>query len=230
MALLEPAEGAASPPRLDAAGIAAGVQFLRAADPALAALIDAVGPCTLHPQPDLFFALVNAIIAQQISTKAKDSILARVVALYTPEGAAPRFPTAQALLDTPDDALRAVGCSWAKVRYLKDLSARVVGGQLELERLPEMADDAVVAELVAVKGVGRWTAEMLLIFALGRPDVWPVDDLGIVVGAQRLLGLAERPTARALREIGERWRPYRTLVSWYLWRMPRAGVFSEAAL
>ena len=229
MAVLEPAEPTPQP-RLDAALIVEGVAHLRAADPAIAGLIDAVGPCTLQLQPDLFFALVNAIISQQISTKAKDSILARVVALYTPEGAAPRFPTAPELLQTPDDDLRAAGCSWAKVRYLKDLAGRVVAGQLHLQRLPEMPDAAVIAELVAVKGIGQWTAEMLMIFSLGRPDVWPVDDLGIVVGTQRLLGLLERPRPKALRELGERWRPYRTIAAWYLWRMPRAGVAADTAL
>ncbi len=203
--------------QLDPEVLAAGVAQLRAGDEALARLIDAVGPCTLTLRQDLFFALVHAIISQQISTKAKEKIVERVCALYAP---AP-FPMPHQLLATPDDELRVAGCSGAKVLYLKDLSARIVAGTLDLDRLPNLPDEDVIAALIGVKGIGRWTAEMLLIFSLGRLDVWPVDDLGVAVGVQRLLGLPERPKPKELRIIGERWRPYRTLVSWYLWRMPR---------
>lgn len=204
--------------RLDAGMMAHGVATLRARGGALAALIDAVGPCTLRAEPDLFRALVHAIIAQQISTRAKETIVERVRSVYAP---AP-FPTPAELLTTPDETLRAAGCSGAKVRYLKDLSGRIVTGELQLETLPALPDEEVIAALVGVKGVGRWTAEMLLIFALGRPDVWPVDDLGVAVGVQRLCGLPERPRRAELERIGEQWRPYRTLVSWYLWRMPKS--------
>lgn len=198
----------------DPLAIEQGTAYLQRIDPALARLIDRVGPCTLQPQPDLFAALVNAILAQQISTKAKDAILARVRALYAPHPA----PTPELLLATPDDELRAVGCSRAKVLYLKDLSARIVAGTLDLDRLPSLPDEDVIGALIDVKGIGRWTAEMLLIFALGRLDIWPVDDLGIVVGAQRVCELPERPKRKELLLIGERWRPYRTIASWYLWR------------
>ena len=206
-----------TPRELDAEVLAAAVVQLRAGDDALARLIDVVGPCTLTLRQDLFFALVHAIISQQISIKAKEKIVERVCALYAP---AP-FPTPQQLLATPDEDLRAAGCSGAKVLYLKDLSYRIVAGTLDLDRLPGLSDEEVIAALIGVKGIGRWTAEMLLIFSLGRLDVWPVDDLGIAVGVQRLLGLAARPKPKELRLIGERWRPYRTIVSWYLWRMPR---------
>ncbi len=222
MAVLSPASSmlpvdSAPPRRLDPAMVAAGVEHLRSIDAGLAQLINTVGPCTLTLQEDLFFALVHAIISQQISTKAKEKIVERVRALYAP---AP-FPTPERLLATPDDELRAAGCSGAKVSYLKNLGARIVAGSLDLDRLPSLSDEEVIAALVGVKGIGRWTAEMLLIFSLGRLDVWPVDDLGVVVGTQRLLRLPERPKPKDLRVIGERWRPYRTLVSWYLWRMPR---------
>lgn len=207
--------------QLDPLALAAGVASLRERDPALARLIDDVGPCTLSPQPDLFWALVEAILAQQISTKAKQAIAARVSALYDP------LPTPALVLATPDETLRAAGCSGAKVIYLKDLSGRIVAGTLDLDKLPALPDEEVIAALVGVKGIGRWTAEMLLIFALGRPDVWPVDDLGVVVGVQRLLELPDRPKPAGLRAIGDRWRPYRTIVSWYLWRMPRGWTAEE---
>lgn len=199
---------------LDEELTAQGVATLRAADPALARVIDAVGPCRLAPDRDLYYALVHAIISQQISTKAKNAIITRLRALYDPDP----FPKPERLLATPDDDLRAIGCSRAKVVYLKDLSARIVAGTLDLTRLPGLPDEDVIAELVAVKGIGRWTAEMLLIFALGRPDVWPVDDLGIVVGVQRIYDLPERPNRKAMLQYGERWRPFRTIASWYLWR------------
>jgi DNA-3-methyladenine glycosylase II len=207
----------AIPPQLDPNVVADGVAYLHAHGGRLAQLIEAVGPCTLQLHDDLFVALINAIIAQQISTKAKEKIVGRLMALYAPEP----YPTPQQLLATSDEQLRAVGCSGAKVTYLKDLSARIVDGRLDLVRLPSLPDEDVIAALIGVKGIGRWTAEMLLIFALGRLDVWPVDDLGVVVGVQRLLALPERPKPKDLTTIGERWRPYRTLVSWYCWRMPR---------
>lgn len=213
----------AGSPRLDPTVLAAGIDQLRSTDAALSELIDAVGPCTLTLQDDLFFALVHAIISQQISTRAKTTIVERVRALYAP---AP-FPTPERLLATPDDRLRAAGCSSAKVSYLKDLSTRIVSGTLDLDRLPGLPDEAVIGALVGAKGIGRWTAEMFLIFSLGRLDVWPVDDLGVVVGTQRLLNLQERPKPKQLRVIGERWRPYRTLVSWYLWRMPREMIRND---
>jgi DNA-3-methyladenine glycosylase II len=218
-----PASSSTIPPQIDQDVLAEGVAYLHSTGGRLAELIDAVGPCTLQLHDDLFVALINAIIAQQISTKAKEKIVGRLMALYEPLP----HPTAHQLLTTPDEQLRAVGCSGAKVTYLKDLSARIVDGRLDLTRLPSLPDEEVIAALVGVKGIGRWTAEMLLIFALGRLDVWPVDDLGVVVGVQRLLELPERPKPKELNIIGDQWRPYRTLVSWYCWRMPRA-MFTES--
>ncbi len=179
--------------------------------------IDAVGPFRLEVEPNLYFALVDAIISQQLSIKAAATILGRVRALFAPLP----FPTPEALAATPDDVLRAAGCSRAKTAYLKDLGARIVAGALDLDRLPALPDVEVIRELVAIKGIGRWTAEMILIFSLGRPDVWPVDDLGLVIAVQLLYGLPARPTRQELLARGEPWRPYRTLASWYLWQSRR---------
>jgi len=180
---------------LDAPTIAAGTAHLRAADPALARTIDAVGPCALTLEGNYFRALVDAIISQQISVKAAASILARVLALCAPD---PTL-TPEHLDALDEDALRAVGCSRAKALYLKDLSARIVAG----------------------RGIGRWTAEMFLIFSLGRPDVWPVDDLGVVIAAQETWALPARPKRKELLALGEPLRPYRTLAAWYLWQSRR---------
>jgi DNA-3-methyladenine glycosylase II len=205
-------------PFLDPAAVAAAVAHLRHSDDRMRALIDRVGPCTLHLHGDLFYALVHAIVSQQISVKAKDAIMARIRNHYAPDP----FPTPDRILRTPDDDLRALGCSRAKVVYLKDLSSRIAAGSLDLDTLPALPDEQIIDTLVAVKGIGRWTAEMLLIFALGRLDVWPVDDLGIVVGVQLLHDLPDRPKPKIVQELGEPFRPYRSIASWYLWRIRTA--------
>jgi DNA-3-methyladenine glycosylase II len=205
------------PNLLDPDTLVQGIAHLRAVDPTLARAIDAVGPCRLTLQPDLFSALVDAIISQQISIKAAAAILKRVCALYAPDP----FPTPERLAATPDEALRAAGCSRAKVLYLKDLAAQIVAGSLDLQRLPELPDEEIIRALIDVKGIGRWTAEMLLIFSLGRLDVWPVDDLGIVIAAQQLYNLPARPKRKELLALGEPWQPYRTIASWYLWQSRR---------
>jgi DNA-3-methyladenine glycosylase II len=192
----------------------AATEHLRAADPVLAALIDRVGPLTLTTEPDLWWSLVDAIISQQLSVKAAATISGRVAAL-APDGGRPGPET---LLSTPDDVLRACGLSRAKTRYVQDLAARWLDGTLRHDRLHAMDDGEVVAELTQVKGVGVWTAEMVLIFNLGRPDVFPVDDLGVRNAVQRAYGLPERPAKADLLRMGEPWRPYRSLASRYLWR------------
>lgn len=207
----------AAPHHLDPLALDAAVAHLRAADPALSRAIDAVGPCTLALEDDHYFALVDAIVSQQISIKAAASILARVRALSAPDPAL----TPAHLAAISEDELRAVGCSRAKALYLKDLSARIVAGTLDLARLPTLPDEEIIAALVAVKGIGRWTAEMFLIFSLGRLDVWPVDDLGIVIAAQGLYDLPARPKRKELLALGEPLRPYRTIAAWYLWQSRR---------
>ena len=199
--------------------------YLRDVDPIMAKAIERVGPCTLIPNPQLFETLVDAIISQQISVKAADAIMARLRAVLHAEANGLISP--EALLSLEDDTLRAVGLSPQKMRYIRDLTERVSSGQLELERLSELDDEAVIAELVKVKGIGRWTAEMMLIFSLGRPDVLPVDDLGFVEGVREAYSLDARPTPKEMRERGEVWRPYRTFATWYMWGVRRLALGIE---
>ena len=191
----------------------AALDHLSRADPVMAALIGAVGPIELTTEPELWWSLVDAIVAQQLSVKAAATIAGRVAAL----GAAGR-PTPQEILATDDEVLRAAGLSRAKTRYVKDLATRWLDGSLPHARIPELSDEEVIAELTRVKGIGVWTAEMILIFTLARPDVLPVDDLGVRVAAQRAYGLAERPGRDELLRLGEPWRPWRTIASRYLWK------------
>ncbi len=182
-------------------------------DPVLKKLIRLVGPCTLHHNPNRFEVLARSIISQQISTKAARSIGARLEQLLAPQGIQPRK-----IARTPVDKLREAGLSAAKARYLLDLAEKVHRGDVPLDTLHELTDDEVVAQLLPVKGIGRWTAQMFLIFSLGRYDVLPVDDLGLRAGVQRHYELAELPGRSQLQEIGELWRPYRTIATWYVWR------------
>jgi DNA-3-methyladenine glycosylase II len=183
-------------------------------DPVLRDLMRAHGKCGLAEaqNADPFAALLKAIVSQQLSTKAAKTIFARLTALF--EG--PPTPHALALLT--DDQLRAVGLSGQKLRYMRDLASRVQDGLLPLQALDVMTDDEVVVALTQVKGIGRWTAEMFLMFRLHRPDVLPVGDLGIVKAVQKAYGLRKTPTPERLHKIGEAWRPYRSVACWYLWR------------
>ncbi|HEX2190256.1 MAG TPA: DNA-3-methyladenine glycosylase [Longimicrobiaceae bacterium] len=190
------------------------VAHLRAADPVLRGVIDRVGPFEAAMERDLWWALVDAIASQQLSVKAAATIVGRLHALG--EGGAPPGP--EQLLDAPDETLRGAGLSRAKTTYVRDLAARWLDGRLRRDEIPGLPDEEVIATLTQVKGIGRWTAEMVLIFCLDRPDVLPVDDLGIRVAAQRWYGLPERPGRDELERIAEPWRPFRTLASRYLWR------------
>ena len=196
--------------------ISTATAHLSSIDPVMAETIARVGPCTLTPNPNIFETLVDAIISQQISVKAADAIVARVRAA-TPGG----LITPEALLLLEQDALRAAGLSTPKARYVRDLTEQVTDGQLDLAALDKLEDEEVIKNLVAVKGIGRWTAEMILIFSLGRPDVLPVDDLGFVEGVREAYRLEARPTRKELLERGEGWRPYRTFATWYMWRIRR---------
>lgn len=192
----------------------AALDALRAADPVFAALIDRIGPFDPSHEPDLWWSLIDAICSQQLSIKAASTILGRIERL-APDG---RRPTPRELLDAEDETLRACGLSRAKVMYVKDLAAKWLDGTLEPERFGELSDDEVIDHLVRVKGIGRWTAEMVLIFTLGRPDVWPVDDLGIQLAVQEAYGFAHKPSKKELQALGERLRPWRSVASFYLWR------------
>jgi len=192
---------------------------LRAADPILGALLDAVGVDGLGDaragRPDDHYgALVRAIVGQQLSTKAARTIYLRLTERY-----GGRTPTpAELIADDLDELRVAAGLSRAKASYLRSLAEHVVSGELELERLDEMPDDEVAAELVAVKGLGQWTADMFLMFHLQRPDVLPVGDLGIRRAVERAYELPAMPNPAELTEIAEPWRPHRTLACRYLWR------------
>lgn len=202
--------------------IAAATEYLSEVDPVMRATIELIGPCTLQPDPDVFSALVDAIISQQISVKAADAIMARVRAAL-PEGKV--TPENVASLDF--EHLRALGLSTPKTHYVLNLVEHIQAGQLQLESLQEMEDEEVINQLTAVKGIGRWTAEMCLIFTLGRPDVLPVDDLGFLEGVRVAYQLAERPGKQEVRERGELWRPYRTFATWYMWALRRVTVKNE---
>lgn len=202
--------------------IAAATEYLSEVDPVMRATIELVGPCTLQPDPDVFNALVDAIISQQISVKAADAIMARVRGAL-PEGKV--TPENVAFLDF--ERLRALGLSTPKARYVLNLVEHVRSGQLQLECLQELEDEEVINQLTAVKGIGRWTAEMCLIFTLGRPDVLPVDDLGFLEGVRVAYQLEERPSKQEMRERGELWRPYRTFATWYMWALRRVTVKNE---
>lgn len=199
--------------------LSTAITHLTNIDPIMASAITQVGPCTLIPNPNVFETLVDAIISQQISVKAADAIMARLRAA-TPDG----LVTPEALFTLEHDALRAVGLSTPKVRYVRDLTERILSGQLDLSQLDSLDDEAIIKELIAVKGIGRWTAEMILIFSLGRPDVLPVDDLGFLEGVRSAYGLAVRPTRKELLERGELWRPYRTFATWYMWGLRRLAM------
>ena len=164
------------------------------------------------PTLDPFPALVRTITAQQISTKAASTIYGRLIATM-PDGVTP-----DTLLTLTDDQFRRAGLSRQKIGYLRDLAAKVMSGELPVGSLHELDDEAVIEAIVKVKGLGRWSAEMFLMFRLRRPDVLPVGDLGIVTAIQRLYKLRKKPTAVRMMRIGEAWRPYRTVACWYLWR------------
>lgn len=205
--------------------ISSAITFLSETDPIMAKAIEQVGPCTLIPNPQLFETLVDAIISQQISIKAADAIMGRLRSALHAEADGTISP--KALLSLEEDTLRAVGLSPQKMRYIRDLTERVANGELDLERLSELDDEEVISELVKVKGIGRWTAEMMLIFSLGRPDVLPVDDLGFLEGVREAYSLESRPTPKEMRARGELWHPYRTFATWYMWGIRRLKIGYE---
>jgi DNA-3-methyladenine glycosylase II len=164
------------------------------------------------PTLDPFPALVRTITSQQISTKAAATIHGRLVASMA-GGVSP-----DALLALTDDEFRQAGLSRQKIGYLRDLASKVKSGDLPIGSLHELDDEAVIAAIVKVKGLGRWSAEMFLMFRLRRPDVLPLGDLGIVTAIQRLYGFRKKPNAARILKIGDAWRPYRTVACWYLWR------------
>lgn len=198
-------------------------RHLSARDPVLRRLIVRCGPCTYRPRAtgSVFAALAESIVYQQLSGKAAATIFARTRALFAPK----RFPAPADLLATPVARLRSAGLSAAKAAALLDLARLTLDGTVPpLARVRRLPDDDLVERLTRVRGIGRWTVEMLLIFRLGRPDVLPVADLGVRKGFATLYRRPDLPTADELTAHAERWRPYRTLGSWYMWRALDPGM------
>jgi DNA-3-methyladenine glycosylase II len=192
-------------------------KHLSSVDKVLARIIRQVGPVRVTPPRGMspYMSLVRAVAHQQITGKAANTILGRVLALYPGK----KFPAPQDLLRTPNRKLRAAGFSWAKVRSVKDIAAKTIEGVVPTSRaLVRMSDAQIIERLTCVRGVGTWTVEMMLISTLGRPDVWPVTDYGVRKGIALVYKMKELPTVQETLEIGERWRPHRSAAAWYLWR------------
>jgi 3-methyladenine DNA glycosylase/8-oxoguanine DNA glycosylase len=194
------------------------LRHLRASDAKLAALIEQVGPFRLEVNAthDLFLALARAIVYQQLHGKAAATILQRVCDLFPESG---EHFTAQDIMHCDDEPLRGAGLSRNKLLALRDLASKTLDGTLPtLEELHHLDDEAIIERLTTVRGIGRWTVEMLLIFRLGRPDVLPVDDFGVRKGFMLAYRKRQMPTPKQLKAHGARWAPYRSVASWYLWR------------
>jgi DNA-3-methyladenine glycosylase II len=192
-------------------------QLLRATHPRMAELIARSRRYNITPAVSIrpFDALAESIAYQQLSGKAAATIFGRVRALYPKR----KWLDPEQLLATPDETLRAAGLSRAKTAALKDLAVKTIDGTVPAGRaLIRMSDDEIVTRLTAVRGIGRWTVEMLLLFDLGRPDVWPVDDYGVRKGFAKTFGRRQLPTPKQLMKFGEKWRPYRSVAAWYFWR------------
>ena len=184
-------------------------------DPKLSVIIKRIGRCELHAVAprDAFEALCMSIASQQLSVKAAATIFGRFCDLFPN-----RKPTPDRVMTLTDDQIRAVGFSRPKASFIKDLAARVIDGRIDLKGLKKHPDDEVMRQLVAVKGIGRWTAEIFLMFRLGRMDIFPADDLGLMNAVHRAYGMRKRPDPKKLRKMGEAWSPYRSVAAWYLWQ------------
>jgi DNA-3-methyladenine glycosylase II len=209
---------------------AVAIAHLSKADKRLAKLIAKCPPCGIKPNymQNVFEALMESIVYQQLSGKAAATILNRVKALFFPpdtpthdtrHGKALPFPTPEQLLASSDELLRSAGLSGAKTKAVKDLAAKTIDGTVpDIKTIRKMSDDDIIAHLTQVRGIGRWTVEMILIFNLYRHDVWPVDDLGVRKGYMNLQGLDEMPKPKELMALGEVYKPYRSVAAWYMWR------------
>lgn len=186
----------------------------------MARIIGQIGPFSMARRRERFQALVRAIMFQQLAGAAAQAIYERFVRLFP----GPGFPTPAQVLKASERQLRSVGLSRQKTAYVKDLAKHVAEKRLDFRRFARLDDEAVIAELTRVKGIGRWTAEMFLMFNLGRPDVLPVDDLGFRNAVAKAYGMEHRPTPKELQLFGERWRPYRSVAVWYLWQSTRLAL------
>ncbi|MFQ5694722.1 MAG: DNA-3-methyladenine glycosylase family protein [Terriglobia bacterium] len=202
---------------------APAVRHLKRADPVLQRVIERVGPCRLQVDRDHFGTLAKAIIFQQLAVKAAQTIFRRYQQLYG-KG---RNPRPAELARTPRRRLRAAGLSRQKMAYLQDLARNAARGELGLGRFRRIEDEEVIERLTRVKGIGRWTAEMFLIFSLGRPDVLPVDDLGFQLALKKAYRLRKLPSAEKIKKLAEPWRPYRSVATWYLWQVRRIDLRAD---
>ena len=196
------------------------IAHLKRVDPVMAEIIARVGPCRIQQRRTgtHYDALVRSIVFQQLSGKAAGTIHRRFSELYPGKRI-----RAESVLKSSDEELRSAGLSRQKIGYLRDLSARVADRSLPLAHLGRLPDESIIEHLVQVKGIGRWTVQMFLIFRLGRPDVLPELDLGVQNAIQRAYGLKKRPSPKDVLEIGEKWRPHASVASWYLWRSLENG-------
>ena len=197
---------------VDGVGSGPGARLI-ALDPAMERIVRAAGPATFRqPSSDYFNALARSIVFQQLAGKAANAIHGRFVALFAGS------PTAEAVLEAEEATLRGCGLSANKVAAIRDLAGKTSDGSVSLEQIEELDDEEIVARLTAIRGIGRWTAEMFLMFQLGRPDVWPVDDFAVAKGYAIIHRLAEPPKPRTLKPLGEVYRPLRSAAAWYCWR------------
>jgi 3-methyladenine DNA glycosylase/8-oxoguanine DNA glycosylase len=207
------------------------VAHLRAADPRLAAMMDRVGTCKFKVRRDhsLYEMLFRAIVYQQLAGKAAGSILNKVCLLYNPEpikrnkqgywGVPTCYPQPEEIMRTPDHLLRGAGLSRNKLASIRDLAAKTLDGTVPSRRAAHyMTDEELIERLTTIRGIGRWTVEMLLIFGLGRADILPVDDYGVRKGFALTYSKKDLPKPKELMKLGEKWRPYRSIASWYFWR------------
>jgi DNA-3-methyladenine glycosylase II len=192
-------------------------QHIAATDPRVAALIARSPRYNIKPAPLIrpFDALAESIAYQQLSGKAAATIFGRVRALYPRR----KYLDPKKILATPDESFRAAGLSRSKIAAVKDLAAKTIDGTVPSARaIARMSDEEIILRLTEVRGIGRWTVEMLLLFDLGRPDVWPVDDYGVRKGFAKTFGKRKLPTPKQLMKLGDKWRPYRSIAAWYFWR------------
>ena len=191
-----------------------GISHIYNNDKKLAAIIDAAGPCNLKPKQDYYHALLRSIVSQQLSTVVAGAITERIFSFFNYK------PLPEDIISTSDQKLRSLGLSWAKVRYIKDLSQKIIIKEMHFRGLKKMSDEEIINELTKVKGVGVWTVQMFLIFTLGRLDVLPVNDLGIRKAAKLNYGLRKLPSEERLKKLSKKngWDPYKSIASWYLWR------------
>ena len=185
-------------------------------DPRLARIIEVVGDYEIQIRKNRFESLVNSIIMQQLSSSAAKSISKKLCSLYVA-----KFPKPEDVAHTPSYRLQRVGLSRMKAEYIGDLARKIVNGEINLSRISKLSDDEAVTELTSMKGIGTWTAHMFLIFTLGRTDIFPVGDLVLQKGIKRLYSLKTMPDENRMTEIAEKWRPFRTVATWYIWKSMR---------